>query len=58
MDSYWQESNYLYWIVRLFYATDSKTATFIPLEELATDYQIEFLPREDPVFFVASSSKK
>ena len=50
MDSYWQESNYLYWLVRLFYAADSKRATFIPLEERARDYQIEFLPREDPVF--------
>ncbi len=58
MDSYWPKSSLMHWLVRSLYAADSKRTTFIPLREVATDYQIEFLPPENSLFFVASGIKK
>jgi ubiquinone/menaquinone biosynthesis C-methylase UbiE len=58
MDSYWTKSSLTHWLVRTLYAADSKRPTFIPLRDIAADYQIEFLPRENSFFFVASGTKR
>jgi len=58
MDSYWEESSLVHWLVRLLYVADSKRPTFEPLQEIAADYEIEFLPPEDALFFVASGTKR
>jgi demethylmenaquinone methyltransferase/2-methoxy-6-polyprenyl-1,4-benzoquinol methylase len=58
MDSYWTKSSLTHWLVRTLYAADSKRPTFIPLRDIAADYQIELLPPEDSFFFVASGTKR
>ena len=60
MDSYWSKSSITHWLVRSLYAADSKRPTFVPLREIAAEYQVEFLPPapEDSFFFVASGTKK
>jgi hypothetical protein len=58
MDSYWMKSSFTHWLVRSLYAADSKRPTFVPLQEIAAEYQIEFLPPKDSFFFVASGTKK
>ena len=60
MDSYWSKSSITHWLVRSLYAADSKRPTFVPLREIAAEYQIEFMPPApgDSFFFVASGTKK
>jgi demethylmenaquinone methyltransferase/2-methoxy-6-polyprenyl-1,4-benzoquinol methylase len=60
MDSYWSKSSITHWLVRSLYAADSKRPTFVPLREIAAEYQVAFLPPapQDSFFFVASGTKK
>lgn len=57
MDSYWPKPGMMLWLVGYLYAAKSKRPTFEPLREVASDYQIQFLPPEEALFFVASGSK-
>ena len=58
MDSYWTKSSLTHWLVRTLYAADSKRPTFMPLQGIAADYQIELLPPKNSFFFVASGTKR
>ncbi len=58
MDSHWTKSSLVHWLVRSLYAANSKRPTFLPLQDIAADYQIEWLPPDDSFFFVASGTKR
>ena len=51
MDSYWSKSSITHWLVRSLYAADSKRPTFVPLREIAAEYQVEFYHPHPKVHF-------
>lgn len=58
MDSHWTKSSLIHWLVLSLYGADSKRPTFVPLQDMAVDYEIELIPPDDSLFFIASGTKR
>ena len=57
MDSYWSKPTLYQRAMCWAYAADAKRATFEPLMQIGQGFEIDYLPPEEKLFFIASGTK-